>query len=317
MEESKTALLPFTNENSLESLKRASLIFEKCALAFLTSIPRARRARFPLSVAYYSEEQIHRVSSELEWLFENGFLDSPEVDPFASGFEMEDFDRNRPVWVIRTAGGDTSFFQSRSGLFEDAHPELPDYERIRAETTELTIAGIQARIAPLRDHTLILSGDALLHEHSKDAADTYSSVLDIVLTGVPQPSAETPWEAILDWRRDKEAQAKFRRLKNWMNAASRRKDLDLEHLRDEVAYLLDEYQNYMKIQNAKFSSGALRTIVTTSAEILESIAKLKFKSLAEMPFKINDAHIALQEAELKAPGRELAYIVDAQRRFKQ
>lgn len=316
MEQSKTALLPFTSEDSLESLKRASLIFEKSALAFLTSIPRARRARFPLSGAYYSEEQVRRVSSELEWLFENGFLDSPEEDPFATGFEMEDFDRNRPVWVIRTSGRGTYFFQSRSGLFGDSHSEIPDYEKIRAETSGLTIAGIQVGAAPLRDHPLILSGNALGYEHSKAGADSNSSVLDIVLTGVPQPAAGTPWEAILDWRHDEEAQTKFRRLKNWMNAASKRKDLDLEHLRDEVAYLLDEYQNYMKIQNAKFSSGVLRTIVTTSAEILESLVKLNFKNLAEMPFKINDAHIALQEAEIKAPGRELAYIVDIQRRFK-
>ncbi|WP_139709017.1 hypothetical protein [Aeromonas allosaccharophila] len=313
MDKSRTALLPFTGEDSLEALKRSALIVDNVTLAFLTSIPRARRARFPLSVAYYSEEQIRRVSTELEWLFDNGLLNSPKDNPFATGWEMEDFNRDLPVWVIRTTSS-THYFQPDHNPIEDDLSEITRSELLIENTPELTIADIRN---PLHDVPIILSSGSLLRNKLKNTPrNNKSLVLDLVLSSVPQPTNETPWEAIIDWRNDEEAKMKFRRLKNWMNKASDKKDLNPVHLKDEILHLLDEYQQYMKIQNAKFSQGTLRTIVTTTAEVVESLAKLKIKSLAEMPFKISEANIAVQEAELKAPGRDLAYIVDAQRRFK-
>jgi hypothetical protein len=314
MDNSRTALLPFIGEDSLENLKKSALIVDKFALAFLTSIPRARRARFPLSRAYYSEEQINRVSTELNWLFDNGFLESPKEDPFPTGWEMEGFDKDLPVWVIRTTTS-THYFQPGNTPAESDISEVTSRELIIEATPELAISGIRN---PLHDVPIVLSSNSLQRHQAQNVPNNGQSlILDLVLSGIPQPTSETPWEAIIDWRNDEEAKIKFRRLKNWMNKVSERKDLNLNHLQDEVSHLLDEYQQYMKIQDAKFSSGALRTIVTTAAEVCESLMKLKFKSLAEMPFKINDAHIAMQEAELKAPGRALAYIVDAQKKFKQ
>ncbi|TAG65288.1 MAG: hypothetical protein EAZ24_16890 [Burkholderiales bacterium] len=305
-------MLPFTNEKSLETLKKASLLFGKCALAFLTSVPRARRARFPLSIAYYSDEQLRSVSAELEWLFSNGFLDSPSRDPFPSGFEMEDFDLDRPVWVIRTSDGATTYYQSHKDAFGDSVQKFPNEA---LPPTKSPTEVLQITKNPLKVVPLILTDETFHDESSNESTHSSSPVLNVLLSNVPQPSAETPWQALLDWRHDEEAQIKFRRLKHWMNSVSNRKDLNADHLKDEVAHLLDEYQRYMKLQDAKFSSSGVRAIVTTSAEVVESIVKLKFKELADMPFKINAARIALKEAEQKAPGRELAYIVDAQKKF--
>lgn len=316
MDNSNIGLLPFIGEGSLESLKKSSLIFDKCALAFVTSIPRARRARFPLSDAFYNEEQVVRVSVELAWLHDNGFLDSPDADPRSTGWEMEGFDQGRPVWCIR--GRDhTAFFQAAASAFSDTHPEVPNLVGLVEDTKELTIEGIEIRPSALRDLVLISSGIGLKFASPTNRTNGQNGVLDIVLDRIPQPSSDTPWEALLDWRNDPEAKLKFRRLKNWMNSISTRKDLNLKHLKDEVEYLIDEYCQYMRIQDAKFSSGFLRSIVVGGAEIVESVAKLNVKNLFEMPFKIGDAGIALREAELKAPGRDLAYIVHAQDQFKK
>lgn len=316
MDNSKTGLLPFTSEASLESLKKASLLFEKNALAFVTSIPRARRARFPLSGAFYTEEQVSRISTELAWLHDNGFLDSPDTDPSATGFEMEDFDSRRPVWCIR-GQSHTAFLQMRDSVFSDAHPEIPDVIGLTENVEALTIEGIEKRPSALRNHVLISSGVALNFASVVTRENGHNGVLDIVLDCIPQPSIDTPWEALLDWRNDEEAKSKFLRLKVWMNSISTRQDINMNHLKEEIDYLIDEYRRYMELQKAKFSSGTLRSIVVGAAEIIESVAKLKLKNLAEMSFQIRQANIDLKVAEFAAPGRELAYIVHAQNQFKE
>lgn len=313
MDNTRTALLPFVGEDSLESLKKTALMADKVALAFLTSIPRARRARFPLSIAYYDEDQIRRVSTDLNMLSSHGLLDAPAEDPIASGFEMEGFDGNLPVWVIRTSK-DASYFQPREGSFSDKQSkEMPSPASVIAATPEL---GFAASRSALQGSPIVIDSTSLQFQVTAAPQDKKGLVLDLILSNVPQPGPLTPWEAIFDWRNDEEAKIKFRRLKHWVNKTSERKDLNPEHLKDEVLHLLDEYQQYMKIQKAKFSSSTLRTIITGTAEVIESLTKLNFKALAEMPFKINEARVAVREAELTAPGRELAYIIDVRKTFK-
>ncbi len=56
-------------------------------------------------------------------------------------------------------------------------------------------------------------------------------------------------------------------------------------------------------------------IVSTGATI-ENLAKLKFGRLAKQLFGFRQRQIDLLETELKATGRELAYIVKADERFR-
>lgn len=311
MHKQQSALLPFVNENSLVTLKKSAILVDKIALVFLTGIPRARRARFPLSIAYYNKEQIQRITSELNWLYDNDVLDSPVSDPSPSGWEMEDFDRESNTCVVRTSSG-TIFFQPGNTPIEDYIFQQTLKSLIYEESP---IAVLKNLRNPFYESPVIISSQAVNRNTFNYPKKNSSLVLDVLLSAVPQPSIDTPWDAIIDWRNDDEAQVKFRRLKNWMNKISLQEEINTNHLFDEISYLLDEYQQYMKIQKIKFSAGIVRTLVTTGADVLESLTKLNFKAIAEMPFKMNDARVALKEAELKAPGRELAFIIDAQRKI--
>jgi len=53
VDDKNTVIVPFVNTSSLEQLKRASLMFDQLTLAFCTSLPRPKRARFPLSRAFF------------------------------------------------------------------------------------------------------------------------------------------------------------------------------------------------------------------------------------------------------------------------
>jgi hypothetical protein len=140
-------------------------------------------------------------------------------------------------------------------------------------------------------------------------------VIEVVLNQFPYPTADTPWEQIIDWRSDNDAQIKFRRLKHFVNTVSQRNDLNLKHLEDEILTLIDDYEQHMKIHKIKNNVGVFHGFVTTIPEILEDMIKLKFKDLSEIPFKLYERKVLKLEADMNAPGRELAYIVETKRNF--
>ena len=72
----------------------------------------------------------------------------------------------------------------------------------------------------------------------------------------------------------------------------------------------------MKLHNIKYRTSKLETILTAPLELLENVLKIKWSETAKQFFCIRKSKIALLEAELKAPGKELAYIVRAKEVFE-
>ena len=289
-------LLPFVDVTSLSDLKRAALLFDKIAPVFRTSIPRARRARFPLSAAFFpDEEERGRVSAELDWLYDRQLLDVPKEDPFPTGFEFEDYEQGKPMWILRLSDDSmraTQFGDSQVGIVEALNEPI------------FTSAG-----------PVFLTEKRLRPEPAPTPASGRSAIVEVVLSMFPEPSDDTPWEAILDWRADEEARVKRQRLVRWMNSVGERQNLNVPSLVDEIRSLLDDYVAAMKVHDFKARSGVFRTVVTTTAELAENILKLKLADLADLPFKISQRHVERLGAELQAPGKELAYIVETKARF--
>jgi hypothetical protein len=61
--------------------------------------------------------------------------------------------------------------------------------------------------------------------------------------------------------------------------------------------------------------GVLETTVTFAAETAENIAQIRLGKLARSLFVISNRRIELLEAELMAPGREVAYVSSARETF--
>jgi hypothetical protein len=72
----------------------------------------------------------------------------------------------------------------------------------------------------------------------------------------------------------------------------------------------------MKGAGIQMGTSVLRTLVVGTAELIENAMKLKLKELAEAPFKLFDARAKLVDAERKAAGRELAYVVRAENKLR-
>ena len=143
---------------------------------------------------------------------------------------------------------------------------------------------------------------------------TASPILNIVLHALPVPTDDTPWEKIIDFRSDEVASTALRRLRRWMRHLASEARSEKE-LKDELEGLFDEYREYMRVHKLKTTRGTIETVVTTVGEVAENVLKLRFGKLANLLFAASGHRVSLLEAELAAPGREVAYIIKAQEAF--
>ena len=126
------------------------------------------------------------------------------------------------------------------------------------------------------------------------------------------PDDTVPWVDILTFRSEAVSQQQQRALRLWIADVANGK-LRFGEASDKIGYLKDEYRAHMKGAGIKIGSATLKTYVVAAAELLESALKLKLKNLAELPFRLIELKANLMEAERKAPGRELAYVVRAEK----
>jgi hypothetical protein len=108
-----------------------------------------------------------------------------------------------------------------------------------------------------------------------------------------------------------EKQWAFRR---WLAALAAKQQTEPE-IRDELEWLVNEYGRAMEIHHLKSSASLIDIFVISPLEIIEDVAKLNWSKIAKGALSVQKRKVELMEAELKAPGRECAYIFDARKRF--
>ncbi len=138
-----------------------------------------------------------------------------------------------------------------------------------------------------------------------------SNVTQIVIKNLPLPSNETPWEQIIDYRKDAKTQERLLDLRRWIRKIST-ENLTPHEIEEEIEWLINEFENHMKLHKMKANTEAVEVITKAPLEFLE----LKFSKIIEPLFVIKKRKINLLEAEMTAPGREISYIVKTQEAFQ-
>lgn len=141
-----------------------------------------------------------------------------------------------------------------------------------------------------------------------------SQILDLVIHNFPKINTSTTWEQIVEFKSDPDSIAKYLELRNWITEVSK-SNLTVNEVQEKLEYLLNKYERHMALHKMKFNKSSLELVVISSLEMLENIARLKFSKLAKTMFSFKENEIALLEAELKAPGNELAYISKIKTQF--
>lgn len=141
-----------------------------------------------------------------------------------------------------------------------------------------------------------------------------SEVMHILIDGLPIPDDSVSWETILDFKNNTESRGKLLAIKRWVNKISK-ESLGKGEIKDEIEYLIHEYEQSIKLHRMKTNMGMIETVLTIPAEILENLVQIKFSKAIQSCFVFKKRRIQLLEAEMRAGGRELAYIVKAREKF--
>jgi hypothetical protein len=130
----------------------------------------------------------------------------------------------------------------------------------------------------------------LLTEFFSEVPRPLTHVIDVVLDKLPMPSELTPWERILDFKADTEAQGYLQGLKVWMGEIARQK-LTANEAREKLEWLLFQHKRHMKAHKLSFRWGTLGGAFIAGAEILEDLAKIKLGKAAGAVVSIVDRRI--------------------------
>ncbi len=155
------------------------------------------------------------------------------------------------------------------------------------------------------------SGLAHLYKYRQSPTDVISLVLD----KLPMPSENTPWEAIIDFKADADAQGYLQGLKVWMSEMARQ-NLTPTEANEKLEWLIFQHKKHLRMHKLKYRWGTLGGTFVAAAEVFEDLAKFKWGKAAGAVVSIFDRRIELIEAELKNPAHEVAYIVKAQELFE-
>ena len=145
------------------------------------------------------------------------------------------------------------------------------------------------------------------HNFISNKFSSGSPVLSVILKKFPIPSEGYSIERFIEFKNDPDTKLKLSRLRNWAIVMDKSHYSEKE-IEQKVDYLLNEYSSQLNLYRLKHNLGFVETFITTTLEVLENIAKLKFSKVSKAIFDLQKQNLYLLEAEQKMEGRELALI---------
>jgi hypothetical protein len=289
--------------DSLDNLKRLSLVFDT-----IYALPMQ------------TDESGSYLSADRDYLESKGFIKSVPAEKIAQAVEVI-----TPRLALIDGSVDLVRNFASSGLTNDG---------LSLALTALAVGGREL-MKPLKrqmveDFTIRTVATTYRDELSADVVPICNSLLSrlalagktdtsgiqpllrIAIEAFPVPSASCSWDDILAFKDEmRQKQWDFRR---FVHALATKQQSEAE-VRDEIEYKLNEYTEAMKLHNLKASQSFVDVFVITPMEILENIVKFNWSKIAKGALQVSKRKVELMEAEMKAPGRECAYVFDARKRF--
>jgi len=147
---------------------------------------------------------------------------------------------------------------------------------------------------------------------SSSPPETLRDVAKVVMSSIPVPADDVAFADILHFR-DEMADKRWN-LRRFMHSLAGKRHSEAE-IRDDIEWTLNEYTKAMANHQIKATHSFIETYLITPLEILEDIVKFNWSKIAKGALQVSKRKVELLEAEMKAPGRECAYVFDARKRF--
>lgn len=290
---------------AFQDLKRNALLFDRIAILELPGLVRQCRER-----KEYQGQEGPIVSKTLEWLEKQGLIFGITHEELGAMPTHE----NPTAEAYRAQINDA--MARYIGEREQAGRPVMSDEVAQGDFIADVIARGVALV--LRDRKNLDAVSAIApHPLANSLALSSAAegnVVDAVLDGLPIPDDMTPWEAIIEFRSDTASRAALLGLRRWMRQMATG-STESRNVEQELEWLVNEYEEHMRLHRLKVNKGTLEIVVTFAAALVEDIVKLRLRDAVGLLFEGRRRTIALAEAERAAPGRELAYLSRARSSF--
>jgi len=290
-------------------LKQQALLFDQIGILQLNQLLKdiSRLENPPTRI---SRNELSLFSLDIKWLEENNII----FDPTMQGiFETPDDEQLIPKYLEKDEEVNKLTEKFRTILQQVDNPNLPNIDEIahamntyiERDSIVLRSMSIRMEIKEKVSAVTTLPYKDYTHEIPNSRK---SDVVQIAINNLPLPDNETLWEQIIDYRNDSENQKNLLNLRRWIRKTST-ETLSPVEIEEEIEWLINEFQKHMKFHHMKANAETLEVMVKAPLEIIEDLIKLKLLKIPEPLFALKKRQINLMEAELNAPGREMAYII--------
>lgn len=283
-------------------LKQQALLFDQIGIFHLRQAHKIIEA-FNSASERKSGHVLSSINLELNWLEENGVIfeltAQEEITKQAAGyiFKLNPSQKEQVVSdlflkLVQMEQINIADYEDMTKKVDLIKERDAIFLRLIALVMETTKGVMAVTTLPYTEYTRELSNSQK------------SDVAQIVISKLPLPNNETPWEQIIDYRNDSENQKNLLNLRRWIRKISS-ENLPPAEIEEELEWLMNEFQNHMKFHKMKANTETLEVIAKAPLELLE----LQFSKITEPLFALKKRQINLMEAELNAPGREMSYII--------
>jgi hypothetical protein len=180
---------------------------------------------------------------------------------------------------------------------------------------DLILRGISAQLDHDHEHDTVPICQADLPDSLTQAVkpQAFHAVIHVAMEAFPTPSDDCAWQDILDFKAEtNDKQWGFRR---FLKTLATKQQSESE-VRDDIDWMVSEYGRGMALHKIKASKTLFEAYIIPAVEVLEDFAKFNWTKIAKLGVSAKQRKIELLEAEMKGPGRECAYVVEARKRFK-
>ncbi len=276
--------------STIAGIKRHLLLFDKIAIRFRS----------------YDEEWDASLRADMEWLRDKGIVIEPPAIPWTrdpylfpcSPEQMYEAIGPDPEAAIDPNMSPEAKRKIQSN--EDYGTKLIDFI-CRFRAVQLTNHRVRA-VSVYRAHPEI--GKVIA------AKGGIGDVLRVAVQNFPRPAETVSLEGIIRFRDDPKTRKQMVRFRHWLNGMAT-KNVSGNELLEELENLINEYEEHMRFHKIKASWGALEIVITTIPGMVEDVLHGKPGKASERLFSLAHQRLELMGAELKAPGREVSYVVSA------
>ena len=257
--------------SDFSNLKQQALLFDQIGILRLSRFYEIldESLDFINKMDANSSKKVESIIAELRWLQQTGLI-----------FElMLDEELSNSHNVKESLGqkfGDAQFLLRR--VFEIENTELRQVEDVSRKTELISEqqSALLRFLAIIMETTKGVTAVTILPytEYARELSNSQkSNITQIVISKLPLPSNETPWEQIIDYRNDPENQKNLLNLRRWIRKISTEVSSSAE-IEEELEWLMSEFQNHMRLHKIKANTETLEVIVKAPLEIIENLIKL-------------------------------------------